>query len=266
MAENRNPPIPPANQIDPVITLNLPISTKLSHTNFLTWKSHNLPVIKGYNLRQYLEEAQANSNGVFSDRQDQLILAWMRTSLTETIQAQVVSCNTTAELWSSLTQIFSATSRAQLTDLRRQLQTTSKGASSYSEYLQRMRQISDELAFIRSPLTDDDLVSSVLNGLGAEYNPFVIAVTTASRHSPLSFADLHGLLLSHEHLLQGQSTTSSLPCGPLTRLIHSNAIIGLIQPKSDLPITLGLLNIAPISLDHFLLKDFGLLNPMDPDQ
>lgn len=74
-----------------------------------------------------------------------------------------------------------------------------------------MRQISDELAFIGSPLTDNDLVSSVLNGLGAEYNPFVIAVTTASRHTPLSFADLHGLLLSHEHLLQGQSTTSSLP-------------------------------------------------------
>lgn len=74
-----------------------------------------------------------------------------------------------------------------------------------------MRQIPDELSFIGSTLSDDDLVSAVLNGLGAEYNPFVIAVTTASRHSPLSFSDIHGLLLSHEHLLQGQSTTAALP-------------------------------------------------------
>lgn len=196
------------NQFESMITLNLPISTKLTHTNFLTWKSQILPVIKGYNLGSYLEARTSNSD--FSDQQDQLILAWMRSSLTESIQAQMVSCNSTAELWSSLTQIFSATSRAHLTDLRCQLQTTSKGSSTISEYLQRMRQISDELAFIGAPLTDDDLVSSVLNDLGAEFNPFVVTVTTASRHSPLSFSDLHGLLLSHEHLLQGQTTIASL--------------------------------------------------------
>lgn len=161
-----------------------------------------MKVINGYNLGRYLDRAQTQATkGEFSDQQDQLILAWIRSSLTESIQAQVVSCDTTAELWSSLTQIFSATSRTRLTDLRRQLQTTTKGNSTCSEYLQRMRQISDELAFIGSPLTDDDLVSSVLNGLGTEFNPFVVAVTTASRHSPLSFSDLHGLLFSHEHLL-----------------------------------------------------------------
>lgn len=77
----QNPQIPPiqpqTNQIEAVITLNLPISTKLSHTNFLTWKSQILPVIKGYNLGQYLEGAQADNNGEFLVRQDQLILAWM---------------------------------------------------------------------------------------------------------------------------------------------------------------------------------------------
>lgn len=59
-----------------------------------------------------------------------------------------------------------------------------------------MCQLSDELAFIGAPLIDDDLVSSILNGCGAEYNPFFIVVTTVSRHSPLIFSDVHGLLLS----------------------------------------------------------------------
>ena len=92
------------NQIESVVTLNLLISTKLSHTNFLTWKSQILPVIKGYNLGHYLEGNQAGNNGGFLDRQDQLILAWMRSSLTESIQAQVVSSGTTAELWSASTR------------------------------------------------------------------------------------------------------------------------------------------------------------------
>lgn len=46
---------------DPIITLNLPIATKLSHTNFLTWKSQILPVIYGYNLRSYIEPASAGT-------------------------------------------------------------------------------------------------------------------------------------------------------------------------------------------------------------
>jgi hypothetical protein len=34
-------------------------------------------------------------------RQGQLLLGWIRSSLTEDIQAQVVSCTTTSDLWSS---------------------------------------------------------------------------------------------------------------------------------------------------------------------
>lgn len=74
-----------------------------------------------------------------------------------------------------------------------------------------MRLIADELAFARSPLYDDDLVMSTLNGLEPDFNNFVVAVTTTSRHSPLAFPDLHGLLILHEQLLQGQSNLSSLP-------------------------------------------------------
>lgn len=118
------------NLIEPIVTLNLSIATKLSHTNFLTWKSQILPVIKGYNLGRYIAAA---GTGEFSERQDQLLLAWICSSLTEPIQAQVVSCETTADLWQNLTHIFSATSRARLTNLCRQLQTTTKGSSSCSE-------------------------------------------------------------------------------------------------------------------------------------
>jgi hypothetical protein len=72
-------------------------------------------------------------------RQDQLILGWIWSSLTKLIQAQVVSCITTSDLWSTLSNTFSSSSRARLTELRRKLDTSTKGSLSYSDYVQQIR-------------------------------------------------------------------------------------------------------------------------------
>jgi hypothetical protein len=68
----------------------------------------------------------------------------MRSSLTEFMQAQVVSCMTTFDLRSTLQETFSSTSRARLTDLKRQLQTAKKGSASCSEFLQQLLRLADE--------------------------------------------------------------------------------------------------------------------------
>jgi gag-polypeptide of LTR copia-type len=85
-------------------------------------------------------------------RQDQLILSWLCSSLSDTILNQVVSCDTSATLWKSLQQFFSATSQARLSELRRSLQTTTKDELSCADYCQKMRSLADELAFIGSPI------------------------------------------------------------------------------------------------------------------
>lgn len=73
----------------------------------------------------------------------------------------------------------------------------------------RMRSIADELAFIGSPVSDEDLTMHIL---GPEFNPFVVAATTSYRQEPLSLPDLLALLLSHEALLNSQNSSSpSLP-------------------------------------------------------
>jgi gag-polypeptide of LTR copia-type len=76
-----------------------------------------------------------------------------------------------------------------------------------------MRRLVDELAFIGSPYSDDDLIIAILNGLGPKYDSFVIFVTTAAHQTPFTFADLYGHLLSHESQLQGQvfSSPGTLP-------------------------------------------------------
>lgn len=173
------PPLLPSPSTDPIIPINFPIATKLNPNNYLTWKSQIQPIIHGFNLTRFLDgpvptrtiqtdAGQTQDNPAFHpwDLQDQFLLGWIRSSLTEGIQAQVANCPTTCELWSTIRQIYSATSRARLTDLKRQLQTTTKGASSCTDYLQTIRRIADELAFCGSPMPDEDLVMAVLNGLG----------------------------------------------------------------------------------------------------
>jgi gag-polypeptide of LTR copia-type len=141
----------PSSTPNAIIPLQFPISTKLNHSNFLTWKSQIEPIVHGFKLTNFLEDApparqiQTDAgttvlNPAFSnwECQDQLLLGWIRSSLTETILAQVSSCKTSNELWVSLKQSFSATSRARLTDLRRQLHSAVKGSSSCADYLHKM--------------------------------------------------------------------------------------------------------------------------------
>ncbi|KAJ4816146.1 hypothetical protein LUZ62_028712 [Rhynchospora pubera] len=202
------------------ITVSTPI--KLSQSNFLTWQAQILPLLNAYNLFQYLTSppptpTRQNSDGQIEfnqeylswSRQDQLLLSWLRASLSESIQAQMVSCSTSAALWTTLQQQFATNSRARLIDLKRQLQSAQKGGSSCTEFLQRIRTLADELAYIGAPPTNDDLVLTILNGLGPEFNPFVAAITATTRNDPITVSDIHGMLLSHEALINSQMAASS---------------------------------------------------------
>jgi gag-polypeptide of LTR copia-type len=209
MANNEiRPLLPSPATIDPIVYLNNSISPKLNEINYLTWKAQVLPLINGYNLTKHISSSSPPTEATAADRnqwtrQDQLILGWLRSSLTDTLQGQLVSCGSAFELWSAIQQMFSASSRARLSDLKRQLQTATKGASSCKEYLNRMRKIADELSFIGSPVSDEELVMASLNGLGPDFNSFTVVITT--RNDPISFAEFQGMLFNHENLLLNQN-------------------------------------------------------------
>jgi hypothetical protein len=118
------------NSMNSIISLTLPITIKLNESNFLTWKSQILPLIHGYDLDRFLNSSPPATTRRTSDglieinldylpwhRQDQLLLGWLRSSLTETLLAQVVSTTSTKELWQSLEEYYASTSRARLHEL-----------------------------------------------------------------------------------------------------------------------------------------------------
>jgi len=114
-------------------------------------------------------------------------------------------------VWSCLQQNFSQQSLANATNLRFQLLS---GNQSISQYLQHAKNLADSLAAINEPVSNVDLVTSVLRGLGPDYAMLVTAIIP-----PLpSFPDLRARLLSFESQLTTQipSSNSSHPTAFVT--------------------------------------------------
>ncbi|KAJ3686455.1 hypothetical protein LUZ61_015619 [Rhynchospora tenuis] len=220
--QSRTSNISSSSNSDNIILINLSISTKLTASNYLSWRSQILPLIHGHRLAKYIESpppqpTRHGSNGAYEVNpeylnwhcQDQLLLGWIRSSLTEQIQSHVVTCSTTMELWIKLQKLLSSNSKSRIMNHKRQIQSANKGNSSCSDYLQNLKRVADELASVGSPYPDDELVMATINGLGSDYLPAVAAVNAASVYSPFSFSNLHGLILSHEALLKSHSAPAT---------------------------------------------------------
>lgn len=115
------PPSPILN--DGVIQITIPVSTKLVRDNFLTWKSEIEPIINEFGLSHHLDTSvspparnlviegvpQINLSFLSWDKQDQILLRWLRSSITEPVLSQYATCQTAGQLWTSLHRVFVVT-------------------------------------------------------------------------------------------------------------------------------------------------------------
>ncbi|KAI3875525.1 hypothetical protein MKX03_027722 [Papaver bracteatum] len=95
-----------------------------------------------------------------------------------------------------LESIFSSNNVARTLQLRIQLHHMQKGNSTITDYLSKIKNISNSLAAAAQPVSDVDLVLNALISLGLEYDGFTIAIT--SRPSLPTFTELYALLLQQE--------------------------------------------------------------------
>ncbi|GAA0164420.1 hypothetical protein LIER_39779 [Lithospermum erythrorhizon] len=86
--------------------------------------------------------------------------------------------------------------------LKMQLQTTKKGNSSMEVYVQKMRTIAENMTISLTPISDIELVSSILFGLDDDYDNLITSIYT--RGSEIS---LNTVLLNHEARLKQMRET-----------------------------------------------------------
>ena len=86
------------------------------------------------------------------------------------------------------------------------------------EYLSKMKQCVDILAAAGHKVSNEDHILYILSGLGSEYDPVIVPVTT--RADPYSLSDLWSLLISFENRLEITSLVNTDGTQPTANLTY----------------------------------------------
>uniref|UniRef100_A0A803Q5I3 GAG-pre-integrase domain-containing protein n=1 Tax=Cannabis sativa TaxID=3483 RepID=A0A803Q5I3_CANSA len=184
------------------------LSIKLDEHNYLPWRHQVLASIKGSRLQKYLDSDKAppkylsatdernhTVNPEFEDweQQDNLLVSWLLSSMSEKTTNKMIGCDTTAEIWLALNEYYTALNAANIGLYKTQLRNT-KMTGSLNDYLLKIKGIVDLLATIGHKQTSQDHIEAIFNGLPAEYDVFVTSVTT--RKDVYTVAEIEALLMA----------------------------------------------------------------------
>ena len=194
----------------------LTISLKLSRDNFLLWKTQLLPVLAAYDLVALVDQDPPMVSHVDKDgricpnpayktwfKNDQVVLAIITSSLSESVLPILVGKNTAREAWEAINRNFAGKSKSRIMELQTRLHNLRKDTMTVDDYVQLVRSLGDELRVSGSMMNEHDLTFALLRGLGSTYNPFF--ASTSLLLDSLTFDDVACNLKTYESHLQRQS-------------------------------------------------------------
>ncbi|GMP66010.1 hypothetical protein CsSME_00026551 [Camellia sinensis var. sinensis] len=206
------------------------MACEISSSNNTTATSSNftqlLPYLRGQHLFQYIDgtlpcppstttiDGTATTNPAHSvwKRQDQLILSLLIASLSEDILPLAVGCASSRALWLTLEQSLASPSHTRLLQLRLGLQQLKQNNRPATVYLQEAKSFADELTAAGAPLSSVEFNLYVFQGIHSDFKDLVTTLT--ARSDPVSFSELHSLLLSHEFLHRRDTTPPAFITAP----------------------------------------------------
>ena len=119
---------------------------------------------------------------------DKVLLSLINSSLAPQVFSLVVGITNAQELWNTLYQIFASTSRANILNLKLELQSLKKGNETVNGFLQKIKIARDKLLTVGVVIDNEELLCIVLRGLPKEFAHFCCAIRT--RSDPISYEQL----------------------------------------------------------------------------
>ncbi|KAF3771492.1 hypothetical protein EJ110_NYTH60415 [Nymphaea thermarum] len=129
-------------------------------------------------------------------RNDQSLVAYISSTLSDEVLATISDDLSTAELWDILAETYSQVSEGRVLQLKPEFQNLKKGSKPVMEYLAQMKGITYQHAMIQNAISYRDKVQQILRGLGPEYDVFFIALEVLPTLP--SFEELKAKLLQHQ--------------------------------------------------------------------
>jgi len=198
---------------------NSQISEKLTRDNYLLWKAQVIPSVRAAPQYEGVLDGTTPQPAKFVETEkddkkivivnpdyekwltkDQQLLSYINNSLSKEVLAQVATLTTSAAVWATLENMFSAQSRARITNLRMQMANCRKGSLTAVAYFAKMKALGDELAAAGRPVSNEELITFILAGLDLDYNALVQSVM--AKTDPVTLSDLYGQILAYDSRLQ----------------------------------------------------------------
>uniref|UniRef100_A0A2N9HH13 Integrase catalytic domain-containing protein n=1 Tax=Fagus sylvatica TaxID=28930 RepID=A0A2N9HH13_FAGSY len=187
------------------------MSIKLDSMNYMLWKLQISAILDAYSMIEHLDGSTQqprqfviNEDGVqvlnpaflIWRKKDKALLTLLLSTLSSPVLAMVVGTTTAQEVWNRLEEKFTCTARANVLNLKLELQGIKKGNESISSYLQRIKNTRDKLSAVGVLVDNEELLHMILKGLPKEFAPFASAIRT--RDDSISFEKLSVLLQTEE--------------------------------------------------------------------
>uniref|UniRef100_A0A2N9ISB5 Integrase catalytic domain-containing protein n=1 Tax=Fagus sylvatica TaxID=28930 RepID=A0A2N9ISB5_FAGSY len=168
------------------------MSTKLDSSNYMIWKLQISAVLDAYSVIDHLDGSTSqpsqflisktgmqfvNPAFLIWKKKDKALLTLLYSTLSSPVLAMVVGLSTSQEVWDKLEERFTCTARANVLNLKLELQAIKKVQSD-----------------------PEELLHVILKGLPKEYAPFASAIRT--RDGVLSLEKLSVLLQTEEQSMQ----------------------------------------------------------------
>ena len=113
-----------------------------------------------------------NVNPEFLDweQQDQLLLYWLLSLMSEGILSRMVNCENPAHVWRTLERYFAIQIQAKVFQFKTQLRNTRKDSLTMNEYLLKIRGCIDLLGLIGHLMSEKKHIDVIFEGLSTYYD------------------------------------------------------------------------------------------------
>ncbi|XP_019173816.1 PREDICTED: uncharacterized protein LOC109169389 [Ipomoea nil] len=196
------------------------VSLKLTHRNYLYWRTQVIPFLRGQGLLGFVDgtrsqpspflEVPAGSNS--SDnisttenpayaawvQQDASILSLLISSLSEEVMYLALGQTTARGVWTAAETALGSSTQVRCLNLLGQIQSLRQGDSSTSEYLGRAQHLVQDLALAGRTLTPSEQNLYVFRGLRPEFRSMASAL--AINGTPVSIPQLADFLQAQQFI------------------------------------------------------------------
>ena len=155
------------------------MSIKLDYTNYIPWKHQLITILEAYSLVEHIDGPTSQPGQFLLDAQghlttnvnpefqtwkvkDKALLSLINSTLTPQVFSLVVGNTTSREVWNTLEWRSTSTSRANILNLKLELQSLKKGSNSVNNFLQKIKIARDKLLVVGVVVDNEELICIIL--------------------------------------------------------------------------------------------------------